>query len=196
MADLAPILGYLLVMSITPGPNNLMLTASGVNFGFARTVPHMAGIVVGLSIQTYLTALGLGILFTEVPTVRNILKFLGVAYLLWLSWKIAGAHVADASERARPLRSYEAIGFQFVNPKAWIMTSTLSTLFLPAGVVPELGGLYLAAILVLVHSPCIAVWALFGTAVKRFLVEPRSRRVFNLVMCVLLLVTAIAIVWQ
>ena len=196
MADVAPILGYLFVMSITPGPNNLMLTASGVNFGFTRTIPHMLGIIVGLSVQTYLTALGLGVLFTEVPVVREGLKFVGVAYLLWMSWKIVGAQVANASEGARPLRSYEATGFQFVNPKAWIMTSTLSTLFLPTQLTPALGGLYLVAILVLVHLPCISVWALFGNGLKRGLVEERPRRIFNLVMCVLLLATAVAIVWQ
>ena len=195
MADVAPILGYLFVMSITPGPNNLMLTASGVNFGFTRTIPHMLGIIVGLSVQTYLTALGLGVLFTEVPVVREGLKFVGVAYLLWMSWKIVGAQVANASEGARPLRSYEATGFQFVNPKAWIMTSTLSTLFLPTQLTTALGGLYLVAILVLVHLPCISVWALFGIGLKRVLVEERPRQIFNLVMCVLLLATAIAIVW-
>ena len=105
MTELAPIVSYLFVMSITPGPNNLMLTASGVNFGFSRTLPHMLGIVVGLTIQTYLTALGLGVLFTEIPIVRDGLKVVGVAYLLWMSWKIVGAQVANATEGARAGRS-------------------------------------------------------------------------------------------
>jgi len=196
MNELAPIVSYLLVMSITPGPNNLMLTASGVNFGFGRTLPHMLGIVVGLAIQTYLTALGLGVLFTEVPIVREGLKVVGVAYLLWMSWKIVGVQVANATERARPLRAYEATAFQFVNPKAWIMTTTLTTLFLPASTQPQWAGLYLAAILALVHFPCISVWALFGSGLKRVLVEAKVRRIFNLVMCVLLLGTAVAIVLQ
>ena len=196
MTELAPIVSYLFVMSITPGPNNLMLTASGVNFGFGRTLPHMIGIVVGLSIQTYLTALGLGVLFTEVPIVREGLKVVGVAYLLWMSWKIVGAQVANANEGARPLRAYEATAFQFVNPKAWIMTTTLSTLFLPVGTQPFIGGIYLAAILALVHFPCISVWALFGSGLKRVLVAPNVRRIFNVVMCVLLLATAVAIVLQ
>ena len=117
MTELAPIVSYLFVMSITPGPNNLMLTASGVNFGFSRTLPHMLGIVVGLTIQIYLTALGLGVLFTEIPIVRDGLKVVGVAYLLWMSWKIVGAQVANATEGARPLRAYEAMAFQFVNPQ-------------------------------------------------------------------------------
>jgi len=111
-----------------------MLTASGVNFGFGRTLPHMLGIVVGLAIQTYLTALGLGVLFTEVPIVREGLKVVGVAYLLWMSWKIVGVQVANATERARPLRAYEATAFQFVNPKAWIMTTTLTTMMMPSAV--------------------------------------------------------------
>ena len=196
MTELAPIVSYLLVMSITPGPNNLMLTASGVNFGFARTLPHMLGIVAGLTAQTYVTALGLGVLFTEVPIVRAGLKVVGVAYLLWMSWKIVGAQVANANDGARPLRAYEATAFQFVNPKAWIMTSTLTTLFLPAGSPPQWAGLYLAAILALVHFPCITVWALFGSGLKRVLVDPRSSRIFNLVMCVLLVGTAVAIVLQ
>ena len=196
MTELAPIVSYLLVMSITPGPNNLMLTASGVNFGFARTLPHMLGIVAGLTVQTYVTALGLGVLFTEVPIVREGLKVVGVAYLLWMSWKIVGAQVANAKDGARPLRAYEATAFQFVNPKAWIMTSTLTTLFLPAGSPPQWAGLYLAAILALVHFPCITVWALFGSGLKRVLVDPRSSRIFNLVMCVLLVGTAVAIVLQ
>lgn len=196
MTELAPVVSYLFVMSITPGPNNLMLTASGVNFGFGRTLPHMLGIVVGLSIQTYLTALGLGVLFTEVPIVRDGLKVVGVAYLVWMSWKIVGAQVANASEGARPMRAYEATVFQFVNPKAWIMTTTLSTLFLPVDVRAVFGGAYLAAIPVLVHFPCIAVWALFGSGLKRVLVAPKIRRTFNAAMCVLLLATAVAIVWQ
>ena len=196
MTELVPIVSYLLVMSITPGPNNLMLTASGVNFGFGRTLPHMLGIVIGLSVQTYITALGLGVLFTEIPLVRDGLKFIGVAYLLWMSWKIVGAQVANAREGARPLRIYEATAFQFVNPKAWIMTSTLSTLFLPVDIRPLFGGLYLATILALVHFPCITVWALFGSGLKRVLVGARARRIFNAVMCVLLLATAAAIIWQ
>ena len=119
---LIALLGFAFVTSVTPGPNNMMLLASGVNFGFRRTVPHMLGISIGHSLMVFLVGLGLAGVFKAWPPALVMLKVASVAYMLWLAWKIAHAGApGEGTARARPFSFLQAAAFQWVNPKAWAM---------------------------------------------------------------------------
>ena len=129
---LAAISVYYFVMYATPGPNNSILTASGIKFGFIRTIPNIFGIPTGHGIQLALVCLGLGALFTHFPILLNILKYVGAFYLLYLAWKMFGSlNVSSTEDKSTPLKYYEAILFQFVNPKAWVICITAVSLFYP-----------------------------------------------------------------
>lgn len=191
MPDLLPLSLYIAALSVTPGPNNVMLTASGVNFGFRRTLPHMLGIGAGCAVQILLVSLGLGSLFARLPWLHDALQWGGAAYLVYLALRVARAGAVERAEGARPLSWLEAAAFQWVNPKAWIMVITTVALFLPAGAAPWSAGLVLAAVMMVVNLPCIAVWALFGVSLARFLTDARRRRAFNGAMALLLVATAL-----
>src|SRR5690348_1625052 len=131
MIDPLAFVTYSFVMSITPGPNNVMLTASGANFGFRRTVPHIAGIVAGFSVVLLAVCAGLDAIFTRWPNLQVVLRWAGAAYLVYLSWRILRAGEASRGHSPKPLTLLEAAAFQFLNPKAWIMTLTAAAMFLP-----------------------------------------------------------------
>jgi threonine/homoserine/homoserine lactone efflux protein len=185
---------YSFVMSITPGPNNVMLTASGATFGFRRTVPHIWGVVAGFSAVLFAVCAGLDALFTRWPEIQNVLRWFGAAYLVYLGWRIFRSGEAEAAESRKPLTVMEAAGFQFLNPKAWVMTLTAAAMFLPR----ELGLLtacaYMVGIMAVVNLPCITVWALFGSSMRGFLAKPAGRATFNVVMAVAMVATGIAMV--
>ncbi|MBY5930438.1 LysE family translocator [Halomonas denitrificans] len=167
-------------MTITPGPNNVMLTASGANYGFLRTLPHLFGILGGCFVLFASIALGLGVVFERYPVVQGGLKLIGSLYLLYLAWKIATAPPPDLRVGdARPLTFVQAAAFQFANPKAWVMGIALMAGFLPDGGNPWVNALLLAGVAELVGLPCIALWAGFGTAIGRLLTTDRAWRVFN-----------------
>lgn len=191
MLDTAALASYAFVMSITPGPNNVMLTASGAAFGYRATLPHLLGISFGHAFQTALVGLGLGLLFARYPLLHLALKWLGFAYLLYLGWKLLWAGRIGHAQASTPLSFMQAAGFQFVNPKAWVMALTTVTLFLPADAPLLAACLAIAAVLVFVNFPCITVWALFGSGLRHWLTSERRRRAFNLLMSVLLLATAV-----
>ncbi|MDR2155090.1 MAG: LysE family translocator [Burkholderiaceae bacterium] len=177
---------YALVTSITPGPNNTMLLASGVNFGFARTVPHILGVSLGFAVMLLAVGLGLGELFRRYPSLHIVLRWAGGAYLLWLAWKIAQSGPAkDDARSARPFGFLQAAGFQWLNPKCWIMATGALTIYLPSD-----GGLFelsvITAIYALINAPSVCVWAGFGVALRRWLTDPRMTRLFNLGMAALL----------
>jgi threonine/homoserine/homoserine lactone efflux protein len=190
MIDVVALATYAFVMSITPGPNNVMLTASGANFGLRRSVPHVLGVAVGFAFQTMLVCAGLGTLFLRVPGLQTALAWIGAAYLLYIAWKLIGAVAAGKAEAARPLAAWEAALFQFVNPKAWVMAITIAALFMPPQMNPWLASLGIFAVLVVVCIPCATTWAAFGSAMQRFLQSPRRRIAFNVVMAALLVGTA------
>ncbi|MFC0267154.1 LysE family translocator [Kushneria aurantia] len=180
----------------TPGPNNVMLTASGARYGYRRTLPHIFGILLGGLVLFTALALGLGVLFERYPAVQNILKVAGALYLLYLAWKIASAPPPQLEHQgdAKPLTLWQAALFQFVNPKVWVMGLALMAGFLPSEGSPLLNALMLAFLIELVAFPCISMWAGFGTVIARFLETPRAWRIFNVVMgsmtaaCVLFIV--------
>jgi threonine/homoserine/homoserine lactone efflux protein len=194
MVDPLPFATYSFVMSITPGPNNVMLTASGATFGFRRTVPHMLGISTGFGIQLLAVCFGLGAIFLHWPQLQTILRWAGAAYLLYLGVKMLGSNQAKSASSARPVTFLEAALFQFLNPKAWVMTITAASLFLPRELGILAAGAYMLFIMVMLNFPCIAVWALFGSSLRRFLERPAGRMSFNAAMAVALAATGVIMV--
>ena len=198
MIDLLPLATYSFVMSITPGPNNVMVTASGAAFGYRRTIPHMLGISLGCGFQIILVAAGVGAVFEWLPQLQDWLRWLGSAYLVYLAWRLlkAGLTVGEAEGRARPLNFLEGAAFQFLNPKAWMIAVTTATVFLPKELGPFLGSLTIVLVLVLVNYPCISVWALFGTAMRRLLANEWLRQAFAVGLALALVGTGAAMLWE
>ena len=194
MIDPLPFATYSFVMWLTPGPNNVMLTASGANFGFRRTLPHMLGICSGFALQMLAVCAGLGAIFSRWPHLQDGLRWLGAAYLVYLGWRLLRPAGSEAGEVPRPLTLVEAAAFQFLNPKAWVMTLTAATLFLPRELAPAAAAGYMLLWGVLVPAPCVLVWALFGTSLRAVLARPRGRLAFNSAMALALGVTAVMMV--
>ncbi len=179
------LLGFAFVTTVTPGPNNLMLMASGANFGFRRTLPHMLGIVAGVSIMTLLLGIGLMALFDIVPMMYGALKVVSIAYLLWLAYKIAtSASVEQRASKGRPMTFLQAAGFQWVNPKAWAMGLSAITLYAPERSLVSV--FVVATAFALVCFPAISVWAWLGTVIRQWLSNSARLRAFNIVMALLL----------
>jgi threonine/homoserine/homoserine lactone efflux protein len=188
--DLLPLATYCALMSSTPGPNNVMLTVSGANFGYRRTLPHILGIVLGGAVQTLLCCIGLGALMAALPSSQAFLRIAGALYLLWLAWRLAGSTVADSALQ-RPLSFLQGLSFQAVNPKAWTRAMTLGAVFMPPGLATLEGALLVSGIGTAISMPCISMWAVFGMAIRRFLASPRHRRLFNAMMAATLAVLAL-----
>ncbi len=185
------LLVYALVTSITPGPNNFMLLASGVNFGFARTIPHMLGIGIGFLVLLLAVGFGLGAVLTAFPALHTGLKIAGGAYLLYLAWKIAMSRSIGAnagSTKARPMSFLEAAAFQWVNPKAWVMAITAMAVYTNPDQ-PFLSVVVISLAFAVVNLPSVSTWAGFGTALRGFLSEPMRLKWFNIAMGVLLAAT-------
>lgn len=181
---LASVALFSVAMSGTPGPNNVMLTASGARYGYARTLPHIVGILGGCVALFVAIALGLGAVFERYPSVQWALRLAGSAYLLYLAWRIATAAPPnlDTNGDARPLNVWQAAAFQFANPKAWIMGLTLTASFLPDTGPLLFNALALAILMEIVAFPCVSFWALFGRTLGTRLRSARAWRIFNGVM--------------
>ncbi len=180
MELLLPLVSFAFVSSITPGPNNLMLSASGVVFGFNRTLPHLLGVAVGFTLLLFVCASGVGALLVGLPAAALMLKVVGTAYLLYLAWSYRNALAPQArSAAARPMKFAEAVAFQFVNPKAWIMGLTAASVFVPDFEPRYLAVAAMCGVFSIVNLPCIATWAALGATLKRWLTRDRWRRVFS-----------------
>ena len=185
LSVLAALFGFAFVTTATPGPNNLMLLASGANFGFLRTIPHMVGIVVGLTVLTLLAGVGLMALFEALPALRTTLEVLCAGYLLWLAWKVAtAAPLKETTASGQPMTFLQAAAFQWVNPKAWAMGLSAITIYAPDRSLPSV--MLVAAAFAIVCFPAISVWAWLGTVVRQWLSSQRRRQVFNITMAALL----------
>ncbi|MEC9198551.1 MAG: LysE family translocator [Pseudomonadota bacterium] len=191
--ELIPALfAFSLATVITPGPNNLMLMASGANFGFARTLPHMAGIAFGFPAMVLLVGLGVMQIFDLWPMSYTVLKIASVGYLAYLAWKIAtAAPIQGTDARSRPLRFVEAAAFQWVNPKAWSMALTAITLYAGGRDLSHVGLVALAYVLTALVST--SSWTLLGQQIRRLLATPARLRLFNGTMALLLLATLIPV---
>lgn len=180
---------FAFVSSITPGPNNLMLMASGTNFGLARTVPHMLGVAIGFVVMLLMVGAGIAWIFEALPAAYIVLKVVSVAYLLYLAYKIATAKPpapdAGQGDAARPLTFVQAAAFQWVNPKAWTMALTAVSAYVPA----EQRGAGLVTVALIfgaINLPSVGVWAAMGAQLRRFLNKPKTLRAFNVTAAVLL----------
>lgn len=182
-----PAVYLVFVTSITPGPNNIMLAASGMNYGYRRSLPHLCGIFSGFGLLIVLCAVGIGALYETFPILRNILRGLSAVYLCYLAYKIATAGGAELKKTSKPLTWFEAASFQFINPKAWVMSLTFISSFMP-----DFGSLLFEVIFMLVigvtvNFPCTSVWVLFGQVMARMFTSDKTRKIINYIMAGLLL---------
>ena len=185
-ATLLALFGFAFATSITPGPNNMMLFASGVNFGFRRTIPHMIGIGAGFFSLLLGVGFGLGALLKSFPVLDLAFKIASGAYMLWIAWKIGSTHtMGEAKTGARPMTFLEAAAFQWINPKAWAMAVTaMATYTDPAAFYSSV--LLVGAVFAIVNVPSVSTWAGFGSVLRDWLSVPPRLKWFNITMAILL----------
>lgn len=199
MTDLAVLLPFLLfslIMSATPGPNNALVLASGAHLGVRRTLPLILGIAIGVGLQLAVLGLGLGVVFTALPGLHRLLGALGLAYLLLLAWRIAtSGPVRLDAEPSGHLGLLGGAAFQWLNPKAWTLSISAAAAYIP--VENHALNVALAAVLLATISiPCVGVWAVVGSALRRWLAERQRARVFNLAMAATLLLATLPPLYQ
>jgi threonine/homoserine/homoserine lactone efflux protein len=190
---------YCFASCATPGPNNLMLLASGVNFGFKRTLPHMMGINFGFGVMVFLVGVGLAKLFDIYPALHAVMKWGSIAFMLYLSWKIATAAApqVNTNKASQPMRWWQAAMFQWINPKGWVMGLSAISAYVPEQIgsasMPHL--LVLALMFIVVNIPVGMVWTLFGVRLRTWLADDTHRRWFNYGMAGTLVLSLVPMVW-
>jgi threonine/homoserine/homoserine lactone efflux protein len=184
---------FYFTMFFTPGPNNAMLTASGMKFGFVRTLPHLIGISLGHILQIGLTCFGLANLFLIYPQVQFYMKILCFVYLLYLGWKMIGSFNSIQKETGRPLRFYEASLFQFINPKAWSIAITVASGFFPAEENIFIGVAFVTITAAIINLPTCSLWALFGSGLRKFVNSEKTKKLIEYLLAVLLVLTGLYI---
>ncbi len=187
------LLGFAIATSCSPGPNNLMVMASGANFGLRKTLPHMLGIAVGFCALIFVMGIGLMVVFEKFPMIQNVLLVLSIAYLLWLAWKIASAKPANKAQGgSRPFSFLQAVSFQWVNPKAWAMAVSANTIYAPNH---DLASVLLVVLVFgFISLPNSTMWVSFGVLIQRWLGNGRALRVFNVTMALLLILSFIPMI--
>ncbi len=191
---LLALIAFAFVSSITPGPNNLMLMASGANFGFRRTIPHMLGIGLGFTFMVLLVGAGLVQVFNQYPVSYTVLKAASVAYLLYLAWKIAhAAPTENGADVGTPMSFLQAAAFQWVNPKAWAMALTATTAYAPGQTLNVI--IIVALVFGAVNLPSVSTWTVLGRQMARVLTNPRRLVVFNWTMAALLVASLYPVLW-
>ncbi len=188
------LISFYFVMYVTPGPNNAMVLASGLKFGFLKSIPHMTGITIGHVTQLILVCLGLGKIFQIFPELQNILKILCAIYLIYLGYKIIGSFSKIKDDDSRPLKFYEAALFQIVNPKAWTISSMAASGFLPKDDNLIISILFISCIALIICPISISPWAAFGSGIKNLVKNNKIKVIIEFFLAFLLLITAILIV--
>lgn len=195
MDQLLPLLLFCFIATITPGPNNVMLLASGLNFGIRRTLPHLLGICIGFPLMVVLVGFGFGLVFNNYPWLHDLIKIVGTLYLLYLAWLIAHAAAGnDEPIQGRPITFMQSATFQWVNPKAWVMISGAVAAFTVPDANIYLQVLIIALCFMLVAFPCAGIWAVFGSSLQQILQTPSWRRVFNYLMALLLVLSLLPVI--
>jgi threonine/homoserine/homoserine lactone efflux protein len=184
---------FYFTMFITPGPNNAMLTASGMKFGFIRTLPHLIGIPLGHIIQIGLCCYGLANLFILYPEIQNYMRILCFLYLLYLSSQMIGSFSLSQKETGRPLKFYEASLFQFINPKAWSIALTVASGFFPAQENIAVGIIFVTLTAAIICFPSISLWAIFGNTLRSFVKNTKTKKIIEYILAFLLVLTGIFI---
>ena len=190
------LISFYFVMYVTPGPNNAMVLASGLKFGFLKTIPHMSGITIGHITQLILVCFGLGKIFQIFPEIQNVLKILCAIYLLYLGYKIIGSFNKIKEDDSKPLKFYEAALFQIVNPKAWTISTMAASGFLPKDGNLIISIFFIAFVALVICPISISPWAAFGSAIRKFVKNKRIKALIEYFLAFLLLITAILIVIQ
>ena len=180
---------FYFTMFFTPGPNNAMLTASGMKFGFIRTLPHAIGIPLGHILQIGLTCFGLANIFLIYPQVQSFMKILCFLYLLYLGWKMIGSFSLIQKETGRPLKFYEASLFQFINPKAWSIAITVASGFFPSEENIFVGVIFVTITAAVICFPTISLWVLFGSGLRRFINNNKIKKIIEYLLALLLVLT-------
>jgi len=196
LATIIPLLTFAFVTSSTPGPNNVMLMSSGMNYGFKQSIPHMAGVMVGIPFMILLVGLGLVQLFEQVPHSFTVLRVVSFCYLLYLAWRIAQTKSLRPREKAtQPLGFIEAALFQWVNPKAWVMALTAISVYTPDS--RPMNSVFIV-VLVFIISGTFAtfLWTLMGQQLSRYFSDPFKLRVVNISLALVLLATLLPILLQ
>lgn len=181
----------------SPGPNNFMIMSSGVTYGFRRSIPHVVGINIGFPVMVVAVGLGLAGVLDRSPVLLDLLRPVGVAYLLYLAYRIATAPVdVDAVDTGRPLSALQAALFQWVNPKAWVMAVGAVVTYVSAssGYAPQV--LLIAVVFLVLGTPCTAAWLCMGVSLKRVLRKPAQYRAFNIAMALLLVVSIVPVIGE
>ena len=190
---LLPVALFAVSTSITPGPNNVMATASGANFGYRRTIPHLLGIGLGYPAMVAGVGFGLGGVFDAVPAVHVVLKYLGSGYILWMAWKVATASGTRGAKKqpGRPFTFLQAAAFQWVNPKAWVVAVGAISAFttFEGDLLSEVGAITLT--FACVNYPCASAWTLFGVGIGKLLQRGYRLRIFNVGMGLLLVASIV-----
>jgi threonine/homoserine/homoserine lactone efflux protein len=187
---------FYFTMFFTPGPNNAMLTASGMKFGFIRTLPHLIGISIGHIFQIGLTCFGLAKLFLIYPEIQLYMKILCFLYLIYLSWKMIGSFSLVQKKSGRPLRLYEASLFQFINPKAWSIAITVASGFFPSEENIFIGVLFVTITAAVINLPTCSLWALFGSGLRKFINNEKIKKIIEYLLAVLLVLTGLFILFK
>lgn len=194
LPSLVPLALFAFVSSVTPGPNNIMLTSSGIRFGFVRTMPHIFGIVFGFTVLLVICAAGIGSLIIAVPAMHVALQILGSGYLVYLAWQMRSmVFNREVESDARPMSFIGAALFQFANPKAWVMGITGASAFLPPVQPIALAILLFCLVFSLINLPCLSMWAGTGAVLRHYLTQRKWQLLFCGVMIVLTLYSALAI---
>ena len=185
---------YNFVMYVTPGPNNSILTASGIKFGFFRSIPNIFGIPSGHGLQLALVCLGLGSLFTKFPILLDLLRYIGSAYILFLAYKMFGSlNIYSSEEKSSPLKYTEAILFQFVNPKAWVICITAVSLFYPEQENLIVGTIFMVIMSTVINIPSISIWAIGGSIIRYYLTNKLLKKIIEFILALFLILTAASI---
>ncbi|MFB1033988.1 MAG: LysE family translocator [Sinobacterium sp.] len=188
---------FAISMLFTPGPNNVMLMTSGLNFGVNKSLPHLFGVCLGFPSMVVMVGLGLGVIFEQYPIIHDVIKVLGVLYLIYLAWQIAHAKPSTVSGKASsPFTFLQAALFQWVNPKAWVMASTSIAVYTSAAEDVLYQILLLATVFVLIGFCSGSTWLFLGKGLKRFLKSDAHRVLFNTVMAVLLVLSILPVVYE
>lgn len=183
--------------TITPGPNNVMIMSSGVNYGIKASMPHWLGICLGFPLMVLLVGLGFGVVFERYPHLHQLIKVLGVAYLIWLAWQIASAEPKAIEQgKSKPFSFMQAALFQWVNGKAWVMASGAVAAFTSVGGVYWLEVSIITAAFLLVAFPCVGLWLVFGAALRAILTKALFQRIFNICMAIILLLSVVPVVFE
>jgi threonine/homoserine/homoserine lactone efflux protein len=191
---LAGFVAFAFVGTVSPGPNNTLLWASGMRFGFRRTLPHVLGTAIGMGALVVGVAAGIGAILDAVPAAETALKAVGSAYLLYVAYHVLRSGQVGESDISHPLTFWRGLGFQWVNPKAWVFTIAAVGAFLPPTLPRPAGVAVICATLMVIVIGSASAWAAGGAGLGRLVEEERTRRTINICLAVLL-VASVALIW-